>query len=364
MSERHCHPDLHIAAEIMLADYMRVRAGEQILVTADTGTDMRVYEAIHLAAQRLGAHATMLMSARLPFQGALADPYITPMQAAAILASDVWLDLAFPYFAGSHVHDEAMRAGRCRYLLLGDLDAGGVARLFGGVDLDLYFDAQQSFDAVFQSVPGRLCRIRDEAGTDVSFELDRSTLTKPRHCEAPGMYLVPGACSIAPRVETVRGTIVIGAVFHEFYETLRSPITLILDGKVQSVRGGGAAWHPLERALRRAGGGDYGSVIHFTHGLHPAARFTGRSFIEDMRTVGSNAIGLGVPWWEPGGGENHPDAILAGHSVWVDGQQVIDQGRLIAPQELAQKANKLAPKLTAQPHATEISYASTAITQP
>ena len=99
----------------------------------------------------------------------------------------------------------------------------------------------------------------------------------------------------------------------------------------------------MDRALRRAGGGEYGYVIHFTHGIHPAARLTGRSFIEDMRVTGNNAVGLGLPWWVPGGGENHPDAILSEQSIWIDGEKLVEDGAFVAPALLAKLGAELAP---------------------
>src|SRR6185295_12150457 len=105
--------------------------------------------------------------------------------------------------------------------------------------------------------------------------------------------------------------------------------TLTVDGPIRKVSGGGASRAPLERALLRAGGGKYGSVIHFAQGMHPAARMTGTCFVEDIRAMGSNAVGLGIPWWEPGGGENHPDTVLTEQSVWVDGEKVIENGQVI-----------------------------------
>jgi len=82
-------------------------------------------------------------------------------------------------------------------------------------------------------------------------------------------------------------------------------------------------------------------VIHFTHGLHPAARFTGNCFVEDMRVVGSDAVGLGLPWWQPGGGENHPDAVLSMQSLWLAGSQVVADGAIVAPRRLAELAAAL-----------------------
>src|SRR3546814_3735714 len=83
---------------------------------------------------------------RLPFQGALADPFIPPGVAGAVSAADVWIDFTFPYMAGCHVHDEVTRHGKARYLLGGDMGLGGLLRLFGAVDLDSYFTALRPFE--------------------------------------------------------------------------------------------------------------------------------------------------------------------------------------------------------------------------
>jgi 2,5-dihydroxypyridine 5,6-dioxygenase len=46
---------------------------------------------------------------------------------------------------------------------------------------------------------------------------------------------------------------------------------------------------------------------------------------------GNNAIGLGIPWWLPGGGENHPDAVVLSQSMWIDGKPVVRDGSLVPP---------------------------------
>jgi 2,5-dihydroxypyridine 5,6-dioxygenase len=329
------------SAEALLAGWVRVRRGEEVLVTADTATDLSVAHAVVAASERLGARAIISIAAQLPFQGKLADPYVSKAQALLVKSCDVWIDLTFPYLAGSHAHDEAMGTKRVRYVLGGDMDAAVFSRLFGDVDLEKYFDVQEGFDALFNDAAGRRCRITTPQGTDVSFLVGKYGLAKPRHADKPGMYVVPGTCSIPPDVATVQGSIVVTAAFHEYYERLSSPVTLKVDGRIRKLSGGGASRFPLERALLRAGGGQYGSVIHFTQGLHPAARSTGKSFIEDIRAAGSNAVGLGIPWWEPGGGENHPDAVLTEQSVWIEDQKIIEDGVLVAPAPLAERAREL-----------------------
>src|SRR5690349_9809970 len=105
------------AAETLLADYLQLRRGERLLVTADTRTDPRVTDILLTVAERIGARAMVSLSLPLPYQGKLADPYVTEVQLAAMKACDAWVDLAFPYFAGSHAHDEVMKEKRVRYLL-------------------------------------------------------------------------------------------------------------------------------------------------------------------------------------------------------------------------------------------------------
>lgn len=338
-------PELLRAADVLVRDYMAVRAGEVVVISADSQTDRIVVDAIFASASHAGASAVVVSIPQLPFQGALADPYIPKPLANAAATCDVWIDVTFPYLAGSHVHDEVMQAGATRYLLGGDMGAGQLMRLFGHVDLDQYYAVHQGFDAVAAAAEGRPCRIANELGTDVTFTIAKPGFTKPRRADKPGMYLVPGSCTIFPELESVVGTVAVNAMFHEYYTPSPEPLRLDIDGKIQGLQGGAAERRVMDRALRRAGGGDYGYVIHFTHGIHPGARQTGTSFIEDMRVTGSNAVGLGLPWWVPGGGENHPDAIAPMQSIWIDGQQIVSDGEIVNPPDLANLASALRPRM-------------------
>ena len=53
----------------------------------------------------------------------------------------------------------------------------------------------------------------------------------------------------------------------------------------------------------------------------------GGSFIESIRAIGCNAIGMGVPWWQAGGGENHPDGIITGQTMTIGGEVLVKDGR-------------------------------------
>lgn len=154
---------------------------------------------------------------------------------------------------------------------------------------------------------------------------------------------MPGTVLIPPDIESVKGVLKLESVFtDDIYDYCKEPLTIELDGKIQKISGGGEYHDVWENALKKAGGGkDYGYVIHFTCGFHPGAQNTGDCFIEDQRATGNNAVGLGLPFWVEGGGETHPDSMISAQSVWVDGEQIVENGTIIGPPELKDLAGKL-----------------------
>ncbi|MBO6836666.1 MAG: hypothetical protein JJ878_11320 [Alphaproteobacteria bacterium] len=337
-------PELRIAADILVGDYMNVSADEEVLITVDTMTDRDAAEAVFCSALAIGAKPAMVQVPQVPFQGSLADAHLPNILAGAVEKASVWIDLTFPYLAGSGLHDHAMKSKSVRYLLAGDAGSGGIQRLFGDVDLDRFQAAFDVYNRILCTEEGAEIRVTNPLGTDVTFRLGKAAYEKPRRAAKPGTYLVPGSCTMFPDIESVTGRIVTEAGFHEYYTAFASPLTIEVDGRIKSVSGGGWDRGVLDRSLRRAGGGDYGFVIHFTFALHPAARFTGASFIEDSRVHGMNAVGLGLPWWVPGGGENHPDVVVSDQSIYVDGTLLIRDGVAVAPQALVDAQRLLCRK--------------------
>src|SRR5438105_4920074 len=158
---------LAVAADLLVRDFMCVRADEQVLITADTATDTVAVTALLNAARVQGAKAGVFVTPQLPYQGSLSDPYISEPLAAAVKSCDVWLDLTFPYMGGSHAHDEAMKTKRVRSLLVADLGAAGIQRLFGAVNFDSLFALQEALDALITSALGKECRVTCQSGTDI-----------------------------------------------------------------------------------------------------------------------------------------------------------------------------------------------------
>lgn len=345
MTEDRCDERaLAYAADVIVRDFMCVARGEEVVITTDSARDPQAVQAIYRAAVVAGARPAILTIPQLPYQGSLADPYIPESIAAALGHCDVWFDMAFPYMAGSKAYNAAMANQRTRCLLLADLSAAGLTRLFGYVDLDRLFELQNGLDALVTANVGKQCRVTAPNGTDLRFTIGKPATVKLRHTNRPGFYTPPGSAVIYPEDDSVFGSVGINLAYHEYYTELRETLNIELDKQIVAVSGGGTDVWPMERALRRAGQGKYGSVIHLSIGFHPAARLGGRSFIEDIRVVGSNAIGLGIPWWKPGGGENHPDGVLLMQSMRIDDQAVVSDGRVVFP-ALKAIADELTDKL-------------------
>lgn len=323
------------ALRTLLIDHFEVKPSESVVITTDEKSDARLVRMIANGLQALGAQYCVVLAPQLPFQGSLADPFVAEPVAAAIKSCDVWFDLCFPYLAGSNAYDQVMKQGRARYLLLGDVSLDGFARLYGKADFDKLFALQQAFDRMFSCSKGKACRITSPNGTDIKCIIGKSSNEKSRHANTPGYQTIPGSAIFHPELESVQGVIALDAVFHEFYTPLSTPLALEVDGRIRTIHGDGADKTVMDRALRRAAGGNYGHVIHLTVGLSPGAISTGRAFIEDIRVVGHNAVGFGLPWWEPGGGENHPDGLLRNQSLWIDGEQLIKDGLPLATHELS-----------------------------
>lgn len=325
------NPSASAAARTLLHKQFCLSRDQVVIATIDDQTDPSLLETFKNITKEVGANWITIQIDRLPFQGSLADPYVPTLVDEAVASSDIWLDMTFPYLAGSRAFDVAIKAKRTRYVLLGDVQQNHFARLYDSVDYEKLFDLQEQADHFFAESIGKRCKVTAENGTDFYFVIGKSTTRKLRYAIEPGAQTVPGSAIFYPEIDSVEGTIVMDAVFDEFYSHVPEKVTIHLEkGKVCSSYSASAHRDlSIKRSLMRASSDGMGNVVHLTVGLNPGARLTGESFIEDIRTLGSNAIGLGTPWWLPGGGENHPDGVVLNQSLFINDVPIIESGRVL-----------------------------------
>ena len=54
-------------------------------------------------------------------------------------------------------------------------------------------------------------------------------------------------------------------------------------------------------------------------------------------------LSIFIPFWLPGGGENHPDALVTQQSLWIDGARIAVDGVIVDPPPLPALAARLVP---------------------
>ena len=182
-------------------------------------------------------------------------------------------------------------------------------------------------------------RVTTPAGCDVTFEID------PVHyvaCDCgdatfPAVHMLTGQINVVPRFGSIQGTIVFdGSVTPPFGHSPKTPIRLtVKDGVIQSVEGGEEA-AVYEQYLRGFQDPGMLKMAHIAYGFNPGARLTG-SIVEDERVWGATEWGIGYVSEidAPPNGQDavsHSDGICLQSSVWLDGVQIMDRGRIVLPE--------------------------------
>jgi 2,5-dihydroxypyridine 5,6-dioxygenase len=80
-------------------------------------------------------------------------------------------------------------------------------------------------------------------------------------------------------------------------------------------------------------------IAHICYGFNPGAKLTS-DVVEDERVWGAVEWGIGNMAWRPAA--SHSDGICLNASVWLDGKQVLDEGKSVDMEllKLAQKLGK------------------------
>ena len=174
------------------------------------------------------------------------------------------------------------------------------------------------------------CRITSEAGTDVSLRLKgRRATVDDGHLQEPGAFgnLPAGEAYVAPLEDVGDGLIVFDGALAD-YGLLGAPLQVRLQaGCVVEAQGEAADW--LLSTLDA--GGEHGrSIAELGIGTNPGADLCGLVAI-DEKVLGTAHLAFGTS--ASFGGVNqaavHIDGLLRRPSLELDGQRLIDQGRLL-----------------------------------
>ena len=341
--------ELGKAADILARGLFKLKPGETFVITADTESDLRVVDATARAAFAVGAKPMVILLASPLGVGKAADPML-PVESlsGALNGADAWVEFNKQWLMFSTPYNRAMQENKkLRYMNLVEMNASMMVRLIGRVNYPALGEFLDNLHKMTTETTH--FRLTTPAGEEIEFDLnpdpDRITTLEKGYADVPGCRMMAGQIGWAPKFDTINGILVFDGSVVPPLGKLEEPIHMTVEkGEIVKVDGGNEArefeqwmdsWnHPQMRRL-----------AHVCWAFHPGARLSG-DIVEDERIWGATEWGIG----EVGPGlsvtrqhtsaPSHTDGICLSTSAWLDGVQLLDEGKVVHP-ELLPLAEKL-----------------------
>ncbi len=338
--------ELGKAADIVVRNLFALKPGETFVITADTECDMRVIHATARAAFAAGAKPMVILHAAPLGVGKAADPML-PIEAlaGALKGADAWVEFNNQWLLYSTPYDIAFKENKkLRHLNLVGMNPDMMVRCIGRIDFAALERFQETFSQMLSSA--RHVRITTPAGEEIEFDHAPGLPIRCRmgYAHEPSSEMLAGQISSTPDFDSIRGTVVLDGSLVPPCGKLEEPVCLTIDaGTIVNVEGGAQA-REFETWMNNFNHPQMKRLAHLSYGFNPGAKLTG-DIVEDERVWGSTEWGIGsvpatiVP---PDGfpAPSHCDGICLNSSVWLDSEQIMDQGRLVN-QELVTLAEPL-----------------------
>ena len=160
--------------------------------------------------------------------------------------------------------------------------------------------------------------------------------------------MFPGQISWSPNFESVNGVLVVDGTLSPPIGALQGPVKFYIEkGYIKKIEGGRDAEN-FRAWLESFDDPNMFLMAHSGLGFGPMAQLNG-DIVEDERVWGCTEWGIGnvgpqlVSDMEGGiAAASHSDGIALNCSLWIDGVQVLDEGKVVGPtEEFAELARQL-----------------------
>jgi leucyl aminopeptidase (aminopeptidase T) len=331
--------ELFKAAYKTVREILRVKPGENFLVTIDSISDFRVAEEMAKAGEALGAKVMLAWHTTPKGYGKATDPYLPRPLVAACPEADAWLELNNQWLLYGTSWERAVTNGRTRNLMLGGLSPEQLIRCIGEVDIDAQIRFQNKVVDITKRA--KKMRISNAAGTDVTFENDPGRPFANEHiAETPGGHFLTGQIGWAPKEETIYGTFVFDGAISGGGEAdigrVTAPVVYEVEkGRIMDIRGGREATI-VKRWFEKLGDPGMYLAAHVCYGFNPNAKL-GFTTTEDERVWGCTEWGFGYQGPMYSGGKprvaaSHIDGISLECSVTCDSEPITKNGEVVHPE--------------------------------
>ena len=333
MSNTYLSFEVTSAALKLVRDFMLVKEGENVVITADTSADFRVVEAVAGAAYSVGANPVII---HYPTSGKAYEEPIRPV-ADAVVHADVWIELA--YYCSMHTpcFRKAMENG-ARFTCLNGMDVIMLVNTVGRVDYDVLIEfGEYLTDKVHRS---NEVIVTDKNGTNlVGYNQGRGVKHSGQRATKKGYpVMLGGQVSWCPVEETINGKLIFDSALFppDTLGLLNSNVELTLEkGVVTKIEGGKDA-AIFEKWLNKFNDPNMFRLAHYSIGFNPGVtKPTGR-IVEDERLFGCIEMGIGSQGaslmgacWEAAA---HTDGIVSKPTILLDGYKLEENGIYVDPE--------------------------------
>jgi len=331
-TQRYLSFELAAAAQKLVRDVMLVEPGEEVAITADTSSDMRVVDATAGAVAAAGASPTVVLYESR--DSAVVEP--PGPVAGAIARSDVWIEFAVAYILHTEAYKRALEA-QTRYICLTGMDTPMMVRTIGKVDYPTMLELGRALGRYLAGADE--VRVTSPAGTDLVGRMNgRPIRYSGKLADTPGEpVMLGGQISFCPVEDTISGTLVFDGALWPPAEIglLDEPVRLTIEsGRVTKIEGGYQAT-VFDRWMRSFDDPNMYRVAHYSLGFNPGVtRPTGR-IVEDERVFGSIEYGLGSQGKQIAGGgwdaAGHTDGVVLNPTITLDGRDMEREGIYVEP---------------------------------
>ena len=333
MSNTYLSFEVTNAALKLVRDFMLVKEGENVVITADTSADFRVVEAVAGAAYSVGANPVII---HYPTSGKAFEEPIRPV-ADAVEHADVWIELA--YYCSMHTpcFKKALENG-ARFTCLNGMDVIMLVNTVGRVNYDVLIEfGEYLTDKVHRS---NEVIVTDKNGTNlVGYNQGRGVKHSGQRATKKGYpVMLGGQVSWCPVEETINGKLIFDAALFppDTLGLLNSNVELTLEkGVVTKIEGGKDA-AIFEKWLSKFNDPNMFRLAHYSIGFNPGVtKPTGR-LVEDERLFGCIEMGIGSQGaslmgacWDAA---SHTDGIVSKPTILLDGYKLEENGIYVDPE--------------------------------
>lgn len=333
MSNTYLSFEVTNAALKLVRDFMLVKEGENVVITADTSADFRVVEAVAGAAYSVGANPVII---HYPTSGKAFEEPIRPV-ADAVEHADVWIELA--YYCSMHTpcFKKALENG-ARFTCLNGMDVIMLVNTVGRVNYDVLIEfGEYLTDKVHRS---NEVIVTDKNGTNlVGYNQGRGVKHSGQRATKKGYpVMLGGQVSWCPVEETINGKLIFDAALFppDTLGLLNSNVELTLEkGVVTKIEGGKDA-AIFEKWLSKFNDPNMFRLAHYSIGFNPGVtKPTGR-IVEDERLFGCIEMGIGSQGaslmgacWDAA---SHTDGIVSKPTILLDDYKLEENGIYVDPE--------------------------------